>query len=290
MSHPSTIGDRRDLEDVENFFRPVPPSHRCPGMENIPDPYAIHGDRASPLLPTASPGPEPFPAGGDMVADAVRTEIEAMLSAHGTDYVQAAFGDPSCIEVLGWRRCDVIREERRIRVDVVSRIRRRHVGCDEENGCDALEDRDDHRTLVITPDGVRLVAIEHREVDGNPRADRTVRLWRIEDDDGKGPFRSLSMRRRMSLAATDGEDGGWTNAFRLPSEEGLDQHGHHLCAVADPASLREWFPMPVRRLLGEWGYSLVRLEAEPGAAQIGRTQAVYDPNRTRVISRRPLIG
>lgn len=276
MGHPSTIDDRRDFEDMENFFRPVPDD--------------VGRDRTGLLLPTPPSDSETVSGSNAMVPEAVRAEVEAMLSAHGTDYVHAAFGDPICIEVLGWRRCDVIQSEEHVRVDVVSRIRRRHVGCGEDNGCDALEERDDHRTLVITPEEVRLVAIAHQEVDGNPRTNRPVRLWRIEDDDGEGPFRSLSMRRRMSHAATDGEDGGWTNAFRLPSEEGLDQHGHHLCAVADIASLREWFPMPVRRLLGEWGYSLVRLEAEPGAAQIGRTQAVYDPNRTRVISRRPLIG
>jgi hypothetical protein len=213
-------------------------------------------------------------------------DLERMLTVRGTTFPAVAFGDPSAMEITAWHMCRLIEAEDETRVTVLSVMRRRHV---DEDGTTHQESMDS-RTISISSDSIRLIEVNHHPVEGNPRRDEPTTLWRIEDEEGEGPFRSPFMRRRISLAATDGEDNGWTNDLPLPMEEGLDMHGQHLCAIADHASLGIWFPVPVRRLLGDHGYSIVRIQAQAGAAQVGRTQAVYDSTRAEVVSRRMLMG
>jgi hypothetical protein len=212
-----------------------------------------------------------------------RDRVEAMLAERGTTFAKAAFGAPEAVEIVKWMSVTATQHHDGLRIAVILTVRRRH-------GEDNHETKSDLRTLLLSPDGVRLVENNFRTVPGNPRSDAPTRLWRIEDDDGEGPFRSPNIRRLISLAATDGEDNGWTSDFATSVEEGLDMHDFHLCATADLRSFRTWFPMPVRRLLADHGYHLVRLLAEPGAAQVGASQAIYDPSRTLVLSRRSLLG
>lgn len=235
----------------------------------------------------ARPDPSDPIAGGMVRGRMIEpSDLERMLADRGLDLPGVAFGDPTAMEIVAWHMCRLIETHDEVRVTMLSVMRRRHV---DEDGT-AHQESMDSRTLSFTPDEVRLVEVNHRRVNGNPRRDEPTILWRIEDEEGEGPFRSPFMRRRISLAATDGEDNGWTNDLPLPCEEGLDMHGQHLCAVADRASLGLWFPTPVRRLLGNHGYSMVRIRADAGAAQVGETQAVYDTTRSEVLSRRMLIG
>lgn len=98
-----------------------------------------------------------------------------------------------------------------------------------------------------------------------------MRVFRIEDDDGNGPFRYNHIIDAMGTYVVHTTD----NGFPTPQEEGLNFTSCHKCGCLSPRELVRWFPRPVREILAREGYSLAIYEVPESQVQIGEHQVIY---------------
>lgn len=99
-----------------------------------------------------------------------------------------------------------------------------------------------------------------------------MRVFRIEDDNGNGPFRHDHILNAMGRHI----DHDCDNGFPTPHQEGLDfRSGEHKCGCASMRDLVTWFPRPVRQILAREGYSFTVLEVPDDRIQMGERQVIY---------------
>lgn len=119
-----------------------------------------------------------------------------------------------------------------------------------------------------------------------PLSDKPVTLWRVQTENNRGPFACIYAYDAMDEALLDVGMPGYHNAMPSPDKDGLAERPGLLCAATSPRQLVRWFPKPARRALADLHYLVVRYDVAPGGAQIGATQALFDPAKaTRVVSR-----
>jgi len=196
-----------------------------------------------------------------------RPQVDALLADVGTTFeilIQA--GSPSR-RVTSWTECVLVKQHGAtyITADVVY----------ESNG----RSGDLGQAEIEIRDGrARLTAWNGRETTGTPYNDEALVLWRVEHEDGHGPFRLGQALRDMNAAMTGDPEVCWHQANMTTAlDEDLDQTHSMRAAVACRRDLVRWFPRRARLALAPHGYRVVRLLVAAGSAQIGTTQAIYNP-------------
>lgn len=113
-----------------------------------------------------------------------------------------------------------------------------------------------------------------------------MRVYRIEAEDGSGPFQSTELIEAMDAAMIDAGRIGpdktpWHDRLPMPWADGID--AAELVGFQTPrtgcASLRQlvtWFPRPCREVLVANGHRMIAFEVPHSAVSSGRRQVVFD--------------
>ena len=102
-------------------------------------------------------------------------------------------------------------------------------------------------------------------------------VYRMEDADGRGPFRNSGVMWKMSEAMGRNRDDFdcFHNDFPTPDEEGLNFTRDHKCGCVSLRQLVTWFPRPCRDVLAREGYDLVVLSVPDALCEVGEEQVIY---------------
>ncbi len=210
--------------------------------------------------------PAPFTPWNGIVI--TRADAERMLAAVGADFEVVGLGDVEGRVLTDWIDTWLIRDADADYVTVVA--------CIEDRGFQQIVERE----IEIRDGRVRLHSSNGELTSGTPHNDAPILLWRIEDAAGHGPFRPGPGLSAMNLAMTGDAAVCWhQTAMPTPHYEGLDQFRHLHCGTPSLRMLVRWFPRCARKALAAHDYRLVTLLVAPGAAQVGETQALYNPRR-----------
>lgn len=83
----------------------------------------------------------------------------------------------------------------------------------------------------------------------------TVAVFRVEDEQGRGPFRSRILSV-MNDAMTGNPDADWHIDMPDSHEAFGEMPAGHVCGTASLRDMVRWFPRRMRRVLGCYGYGL----------------------------------
>ena len=111
---------------------------------------------------------------------------------------------------------------------------------------------------------------------------KTMRVFRIEDWSGQGPFRG-PFSQAMNDAMTTDPDEDW-HGKRFPgSHESFAMLSRgHVCGTSSPRDLVRWFPRPIRMVLARHGFGLSVYELPVDAvvtSDVDRSQVMFQPVR-----------
>jgi hypothetical protein len=112
-----------------------------------------------------------------------------------------------------------------------------------------------------------------------------MRLYRVEDEDGAGPWRARPFDLRGRIGATSmfdwceevGLEGGMhndTTGFPNPREDGISNAmaGTYLSACRSTAQIDHWFPEPLRQVMRREGFRLAVYEIPESRVYVASKQ------------------
>jgi hypothetical protein len=116
-----------------------------------------------------------------------------------------------------------------------------------------------------------------------------MRLFRVQNATGHGPFVSEDTIRVMNRAQLGRSDREFHNRFPTAYLAGLRQYGDDIRHAAPTLkALTKWFPRRIRRALAQRGFSLVEVDVPPERVKADNLQAVFEPEYAKLLASYPL--
>lgn len=112
-------------------------------------------------------------------------------------------------------------------------------------------------------------------------------VWRIEDSEGNGPYRGEdNIARYLGEMQREGLiDNGplpWSDDMLQEKFNRGAKPANWLCGFANIEQYKSWFcSEEARDLLDRQGYCLVKYEVDSADAWVGRTQAIFSPDKAK---------